>query len=61
MKFRRFILRSLAALALLPLVSCGLPLDFRVGYQDPENGIDVDAGYSTKRGLSAGIDYTSSK
>lgn len=54
-------LRLLPALAILLLPSCGLPLDLRVGYQDPDNGIDVGAGYSSKRGITAGIDYTSSK
>lgn len=49
------------ALATLLLASCGMPFDVRVGYQDPTNGIDVDAGYSSKRGITAGLDYTSSK
>ena len=48
-------------LAAFGLVSCGVPVEFRVGYRDPSNGIDVDAGYSSKRGITTGVDYRASK
>lgn len=43
------------------LTSCGLPFNVRIGYLDKDNGIDLDAGYSSKHGITTGIDYTASK